>query len=444
MPSLRNSLLEADACIGVWGVGYIGCSTMAYYADAGVRSVGYDIDAAKVGELNSGVIPIPGLESWFDFDATPLISAGLMSATTDITDILNRDVPVHFICVPTETAGKPNLKILELVCGQLADAIKSDPEYAPLIIIESTLTPSTTERVVLPTFESRGLQFGVNYFLGVAPRRDWFVEKGQSLRNLDRVYGGVDEASAELTHEVLNIVCDTLHRASSHEVSEMVKCVENAYRHMEITLANQLSLAYPNVDVRELLQLAGTKRNVGTYHPSFGTGGYCIPLSSQYVLDGASRPEELTLLSDTVGTDRDMRERVAESLVQRGVERVAILGLSYRGNLKVSILSPTIGIADGLKRRGVDVAVHDPYYSPEEIESETNTRSLEVPGDLDQYQAILITADHRQYATKEVSDVVRSLPKSTTILDNYGLWSSWKLRDQGFQYYMPGEPNWLG
>ena len=47
----------------------------------------------------------------------------------------------------------------------------------------------------------------------------------------------------------------------------MVKSIENAYRHMEITLANQLSLAYPRENMREVLKLVGTKWNIGTYFP---------------------------------------------------------------------------------------------------------------------------------------------------------------------------------
>ena len=72
------------------------------------------------------------------------------------------------------------------------------------------------------------------------------------------------------------------------------KKYRNAYRHMEITLANQLSLVYPRESMREVLKLVGTKWNIGTYFPGFGTGGYCIPLSSQYVLREVKRQKKLT------------------------------------------------------------------------------------------------------------------------------------------------------
>ena len=88
--------------------------------------------------------------------------------------------------------------------------------------------------------------------LSIAPRRDWFIEGGKNLENLDRVYGSTDKQSTKVTKDVLSIVCKKLHVASSYRVSEMVKSVENAYRHMDITLANQLSLAFPKDNIREV------------------------------------------------------------------------------------------------------------------------------------------------------------------------------------------------
>jgi len=439
-----ESLLSKQASIGVWGIGYIGCSTMAYYAEAGIKCIGVDVDASRVDTLNRGEIPVPGLEAWFDFETEPLISKRLMRATTDTAEVLNQKVPVHFICVPTERDGRPELSILETVIDQIAAAIKNDSTFSPLVVIESTMTPGTTDKLVIPLFQSHGLIVGQDLLLGVAPRRDWFVAKGQSLRNLDRICGGFDEESSEETLSVLGIVCQTLHQASSYKVSEIVKCVENAFRHMEITLANQLSLAYPDHDIRELLRLVGTKWNVGTYHPSFGTGGYCIPLSSQYVLEGAQAPQELTLLAETLQTDTAIRGRVAESVISRGCKRVGVLGLSYRGNLKVSILSPTIGIVKALLDRKIEVKVCDPYYGDEEIRHQTGAFTFSFPSDIQEFDALLITADHQEFASEESREALLNLPIKPLILDNYGLWSDWKLREHGFEYYQAGEANWLG
>ena len=165
------------------------------------------------------------------------------------------------------------------------------------------------------------------------------MEGTKSLVDIDRVFGSTDNYSTKIIKSILSIVCKNLHEASSHKVSEMVKSIENAYRHMEITLANQLSIAYPKENMREVLKLVGTKWNVGTYHPGFGTGGYCIPLSSQYVLKEIKDKSKLTLLRETIKTDNKINIMIAKSLIKKGFKKIGVLGLSYKGDLKVDILS---------------------------------------------------------------------------------------------------------
>ena len=105
--------------------------------------------------------------------------------------------------------------------------------------------------------------------------------KHKTIENLDRVIGSKNKEGL-IIKQILSIVCKKIHVAKNYSISEMVKSIENAYRHMD-TLANQLSIAYKDYDMREVLNLVGTKWNIGTFS-GFGTGGYCIPLSSQYVL----------------------------------------------------------------------------------------------------------------------------------------------------------------
>ena len=112
------------------------------------------------------------------------------------------------------------------------------------------------------------------------------------------------------------------HEASSYKVSEMVKSVENAYRHMDITLANQLSIAFPKDNIREVLKLVGTKWNVEAFHPGIGAGGYCIPLSSRYILSQVKDANKLSLLRETVKTDDGMSKLIANSIAKKGLKKL--------------------------------------------------------------------------------------------------------------------------
>ena len=149
----------------------------------------------------------------------------------------------------------------------------------------------------------------------------------------------------------------------------MVKSVENAYRHMDITLANQLSVAFPKENIREVLELVGTKWNLETYHPGIGTGGYCIPLSSRYILSQVRDNKKLTLLRETIKTDDKMNLLIARSITKKGFKRIGILGLSYKGDLKVSVLSKVIPLVRALKKNGLNIKLFEPYFTSKEIKN---------------------------------------------------------------------------
>ena len=276
-----------------------------------------------------------------------------MKATSKYNELLTENFLAHFIAIPTEKNGKPYFKALFDVLSKIAKIRDKNIKIPPIIIVESTLAPQVSDKKIIPFFKKRKLKLGQDILFSVAPRRDWFIEGVKNLKNLDRVYGSTDIKSAKVTKDILSIVCKKLHKASSHKVSEMVKSVENAYRHMEITLANQLSLAFPKDNMREVLELVGTKWNIETFHPSIGTGGYCIPLSSRYILSQVRDNNKLTLLRETIKTDDRMNLLIARSIVKKGFKRIGVLGLSYKGDLKVSILSPAVPFVNELKKKRI-------------------------------------------------------------------------------------------
>ena len=443
-PQLRRELLEGKRKIAVWGTGYIGFSTMANFAAEGVTCVGTDVSERIVSTINLGKPPVANMEYWLGFDTKYLVDSGMMIATLDWKKLMNPEFAVHMIAIPTEKEDEP-------WDGALADVINKisantfEPDSVPLVIIESTLTPNKTDQLVIPIIQKNGLTAGKDIFLGVAPRRDWFISPEKNLRSLPRIVGGTNPETTELMKEVLGIVCDHLVPAPDHRHAEIVKSVENAYRHMDITLANQLSLAYPNLNMIEVLKLVGTKWNVNVYHPSFGSGGYCIPLSSKYVLEGAEKPEWLTLLKDTVETDSRLPEIIADRIADRGFKSVGILGLSYKGDLKVHVLSPAIRLSKRLVERGVSVKVNDPYYTGEEIKRITGADTFSFPSDLQDFEAVIIVAGHRIYKAVPETKLLNHLKGCKLILDNLEeTWKDFDLRTAGIEYHTAGDSGWLG
>ena len=434
-----KSLLKSKKFkIAVWGTGYIGLSTMVYFAKKKIKCVGYDINKDKIKKINSGTLPLEDLKKWFGFDIKGLVKQNYLKATSNYKNLISEDFLVHFIAIPTERNGKPYYKPLINVLSNISN-IKKDRKITPLVIVESTLAPKVSDKKIIPFLKRKKLIIGKNILLSIAPRRDWFIEGGKNLENLDRVYGSTDKKSTKVTKDVLSIVCKKLHVASSYKVSEMVKSVENAYRHMDITLANQLSLAFPKDNIREVLKLVGTKWNVEAFHPGIGAGGYCIPLSSRYILSQVKNINRLSLLRETIKTDDGMGKLIANSIVKRGLKTIGVLGLSYKGDLKVSVLSKVIPLIKHLTKKKLKVKLYDPYFSKKEIYEAAKVKVFNFPKDLPNFDCLIISVNHKQFNIQK--KILENYTKNCKlIIDHDGAWKKYNLKNN---YHLSGDDGWL-
>ena len=424
--------------IAVWGTGYIGLSTMVYFSKKKIKCLGFDINKEKIKQINSGVLPLADLKKWFGFDIKSLVKSNYLKATSNYKDLIKEEFLVHFIAIPTEKSGKPYYKPLLSVLNNIAK-INNNAKNPPIIIVESTLAPKVSDKKIIPFLKRKKLKVGKNILLSIAPRRDWFIEGGKNLENLDRVYGSTDKQSTKVTKDVLSIVCKKLHVASSYRVSEMVKSVENAYRHMDITLANQLSLAFPKDNIREVLKLVGTKWNIETFNPGIGAGGYCIPLSSRYILSQVKSLNQLSLLRETIKTDDGMSKFIANSIKKKGLKKIGVLGLSYKGDLKVSVLSKVIPLVKSLKRKGLKVELFDPYFTDKEIFEAVKVKTFKFPGELKKFDGLIVSVNHKQFnISKKVLE--KNTKNCKLIIDHDGAWKKYNLKNN---YHLTGDREWI-
>jgi len=425
--------------IAIWGTGYIGLSTMVYFSKKKINCVGYDIDKKKVKKINSGIIPLADLKNWFGFDIKKLVEQQYLKATSNYKDLISDDFLAHFIAVPTEKDGKPYYKPLLNVLNNISKIKSVKTKVPPIIIVESTLAPKVSDKKIIPFLKRKKFKVGKDILFSVAPRRDWFIEGVKNLENLDRVYGSTDKNSAKVTKDVLSIVCKKLHIASTYKVSEMVKSVENAYRHMDITLANQLSVAFPKDNMREVLKLVGTKWNLETFHPGIGAGGYCIPLSSRYILSQVNDSKKLTLLRETIRTDDKMTSMLANSIKKKGLKKIGILGLSYKGDLKVSVLSKVIPLVKSLKKNGLKVNLFDPYFSKKEVRKIAGVETFKFPDELGKFDCIIVSVDHKHFKISSIK-LKKYISNCKLIIDHDGAWKNYNLNKN---YHLSGDSGWM-
>ena len=270
---LENRIRTKQARFGVIGLGYVGLPLALTLSEAGFNVTGIDIDTNRVDAIVAGRSYITDVS---DKELRSATLAKRFAATTDLSEIRNLDAVS--ICVPT-----PLRKTKD---PDMSYAIARELRPGQLVILESTTYPGTTEELVLPALEARGLKVGEEFFLAYSPER---VDPGNpnfSTKDIPKVIGGVTPRCAQLAALLYGSAMKTIVPVSSTRVAEMVKLLENTFRSVNIALVNEIALmcAHMHIDVWEVIKGASSKPfGFMPFYPGPGLGGHCIPIDPLYL-----------------------------------------------------------------------------------------------------------------------------------------------------------------
>ena len=437
---LKERLLTGHGKVGVIGLGYIGLSTAMAYAREGVRVIGYDLSMSKVQAIHRCHLAtiMPELEKWVGYRLEDLDKT-MLEVTTDWESFIKAEPDIVFIAVNTERDGAPWLEPLESV---LNGVLPSLPQA--IVVVESTVIPGTLAKV-------SGLR--PEYLLRVihSPRRDWFVSPERNLRALPRLVGGQEVWGAQLADAMsaLSIVCDHLITCTLEE-AELAKSTENAVQHLLMTVASELALAYPAINVRKVMELAGTHWRIErTWRPGFGTGGYCIPIAGKYLLDGTEAPGHLRTLSAAQESEKANLLTMIDRMKVELSRPIAVLGVTYRENLSVYTHSVGIRMLETNKEGDGKMYWHDVMPVTPVIDATNIERLSSLEEVLTMAGTIILCAPHAEY---------RMLPRLAAKIRQEGrLRTIYLIDESGFLkgdssvlnglylfYYAAGEPMpWL-
>jgi UDP-N-acetyl-D-glucosamine dehydrogenase len=182
--TILNKINNKEAVIGVVGLGYVGLPLAVEKAKAGYKVIGFDIQESRVNKVNMGINYIGDV---VDEELSDMVRNGMMEATTDYARI--QEVDAVAICVPTplDIYQQPDTSYVE-------NSVKEIAKYAHegmLVVLESTTYPGTTEEIIKPILESRGLIAGETVFIAYSPERVDPGNKKFKIKNTPKVVGGV-------------------------------------------------------------------------------------------------------------------------------------------------------------------------------------------------------------------------------------------------------------
>ncbi|MER5650097.1 nucleotide sugar dehydrogenase [Streptosporangium sp. NPDC002524] len=393
--------------LAIIGLGYVGMPLAKEATAAGLRVVGFEVDAAKVEALNAGSSYIDDLT---DADLEHMLAGGF---TATLDESVLADSRTVVICVPTplDEDHRPDLSAVEGATGTVARNLRA----GALVVLESTTWPGTTDEVARPILEKgSGLTAGTDFHLAFSPER---IDPGNpkyGLRNTPKVVGGYTPACKDRAVGFYSQFIEQVVPVSGTREAEMAKLLENTYRHVNIALVNEMAIFCDElgVDLWESIEAAATKPfGFQKFLPGPGVGGHCIPVDPSYL---SYTVRKLGYPFRFVELAQEINERMPSYVVARvqrllnrqkkpvNGSRVLLLGVTYKPDIADERETPALPVARALLELGAELVFADPYVK------EWRVDDVEVPREEDLAKAVAeadVTLLLQQHAAFDLSVV---------------------------------------
>ena len=411
MDGLLARLADRTARVVVMGQGYVGLPVAMRASAVGFPVVGFEVSNDRVKALQAGQSYVGDVS---DAELQAALAAGYLP-TTDTGDLAGFDVAV--ISVPTPLHdGLPDLSFIEQAGETLARFLRP----GCCVILESTTYPGTTEELLAPILEAgSGLRRG-QYAIGYSPER---IDPGNAtygLVNTPKVTSGVDAASLAAVDGFFAALVDRTVPVGSPAEAELVKLLENTFRHVNIALVNELAMFARElgVDVWRAIDAASTKPfGYMRFTPGPGVGGHCLPIDPSYLAWRVK--QHLGHTFRFVELANDVNEHMPDYVHRRVTEllnrqrksvngsRVLLLGLAYKRGTSDWRESPSVGVAERLEASGAEVVFCDPYIAEVNAQHVPHPLVPFMPETLSTADLVVVLVDHPEFDPAVIAEHAR-------------------------------------
>ncbi len=421
--------------VAVLGLGYVGLPLAVEFGKH-YPTIGLDLSEDKVAAYRRHVDPTG------EVSTSELRASTHLKPTTNAAALRDADFVVVAVPTPVDEGHVPDFS--PLIGASIAVGKNLKP--GAIVVYESTVYPGATEEICIPLLEKHsGLKWKTDFFVGYSPER---INPGDKVHTLTRIVKVVSGDTPQTLEQVAqlygSIITAGVYKASSIQVAEAAKVIENTQRDLNIALVNELSLIFHRIgiDTTEVLEAAGTKWNFLPFRPGL-VGGHCIGVDPYYLTHKAEtlgyHPQVILAgrrINDGMG--KYIAEQTVKQMIQAGHTvkgaDVLVLGLTFKENCPDLRNSKVIDVINELKSYGCKVHVHDPVAEPQEAIHEYGVELT--PWDaLPRSTAIVAAVSHDQITAKSpeelgtklvpggiVSDVKCKLDASALRASGFGVW----------------------
>jgi UDP-N-acetyl-D-glucosamine dehydrogenase len=413
---LIAKIKDKKAKIGIVGMGYVGVPLGIEFAERGLEVVGFDTDAEKIKNINSGKQIMKHISSK---KMAKFIKNG-SKATSDFEELKHTDCILMCVPTPLDIYEQPDMSYVESATKTISKNLRK----GQLVVLESTTYPGTTKEIIKPILEESGLIAGKDFFLAYSPEREDPGNKDFSVSKIPKVIGGLTDKCLSVADALYSQIISETVKVSSPETAEATKLMENIFRAVNIAMVNELKLIFERMDINiwEVIEAANSKPfGFMPFYPGPGMGGHCIPIDPFYLSWKAKEFNTEAKFIELAGEiNRKMTENVAHRIGKalndhsKSIRKsnILILGLAYKKDIDDMRESPALKIIELLRFKGANISYHDPYIdNAKELKFvELNKESLR------KADAVVITTDHSNVDYEMVGKYARLIIDTRNVM----------------------------
>ena len=399
--------------IAIVGLGYVGLPLARLFATK-YPVVGFDINAARIQELQSGKDATLEVEDHLLqsvlLDKNPSDETIGLFCSDQIEDIADANIFIITVPTPVDKNNRPVLTPLYKSSETVGKVLKK----GDIVIYESTVYPGVTEEECIPVLEKvSGLTFNVDFFAGYSPERINPGDKEHTVEKILKVTSGSTPEIGKIVDDLYkSVITAGTHLAPTIKVAEAAKVIENSQRDINIAFVNELAKIFNlmNIDTHEVLKAAGTKWNFLPFKPGL-VGGHCIGVDPYYLAQKAQEfgyhPEIILAgrrLNDSMG--QYVAEQVIKTMIKKDINvngaEILMLGITFKENCPDVRNTKIVDVIRALEDFGVKVTTFDPWANPEEVYHEYKLECQNTTPNK-KFDAIVIGVAHKEFLDMDFS-----------------------------------------
>ena len=328
--------------ITVFGLGFVGLTTSLGFAEYGHTVYGVEISEGRLATIRQGKLPF--LEPGLDEALTRHLNKNFFPISIDSLKEAVQQSDCVYYCVGTPYGkdGQADLTYLFAALEQTLAARLQD-RYQ-VLVVKSTIPPSTTSQKIIPFIEEKGLKVGTD--IGVANNPE-FLREGHcwdDFMNADRIVLGVsDDRSSSVLRQVYATIKEPVFCVSLN-TGEFIKYLSNTLLATLISYSNEMSVVADTIggiDTAEAFRILHMDKRWGgatmaSYvYPGCGYGGYCLPKDTNALYAVARTAGfDAQILHHVIDTNDQMPSFIARKIIRAigddKEQRIGILGLSFK------------------------------------------------------------------------------------------------------------------